>query len=79
MAEMNSSTRNPSTVFQTGTNQLMIAAPLASLLGYYLGTHLGMSPDIVIPAVAVFMGLVSTVGTLLKNVFEINGWTKYIG
>ena len=75
----NTSERKPTTVIQKGANQLIIAAPLASLMGYYLSTSLGMPDEVVIPAVAVFMALVSTVGTFLKNIFEINGWTKYIG
>ena len=76
---MNTSDRAPTTVLQKGTNQFVIAAPAASMLGYYLGNHLGLSPDIVIPTVALFMAAITTLGNLFRNLAREKGWTKYIG
>jgi hypothetical protein len=76
---INTSERKPTTVIQKGANQLVIAAPLASLFGYYISVSLGMPDEVVIPAVAVFMAVVTTAGNFLRNVFEAKGWTKYIG
>ena len=75
----NTSERNPNSVNQTGANQLLITAPLASLFGYYLGNNLGLPLEVVTPSVAVFMAIVTTLGNLLRNLASEKGWTKYIG
>lgn len=74
---MNASTRNPNTVMQTGANQLAIAAPLAALLGWYLSTK-GVPPEASAAATAASMGILSIVGTALRNVVSA-GWAKYVG
>ena len=75
----NTSTRDPNSVTQTGVNQLALVAPLASIFGYYLGNNLGMPLEVVTPAVAVFMGVVTMAGTFLRNLATAKGWMKYIG
>ena len=75
---MNKSTRNPNSVNQTGFNQVAIATPAVSLLGYWLATK-GVPPEVLAPIAALAMALVTTLGTFFRNVAEEKGWTKYIG
>jgi len=74
---MNTSDRNPNSATQTGANQVIIAAPIASLIGYWLGQ--AYPPEVVAPAVALVMAGVTTLGTILRNIIKEKGWTKYIG
>ena len=75
---MNNSTRNPNSVRQTGMNQVAIAAPAVSLLGYWLAGK-GVPPEVLAPIAALGMSLITTLGTLARNIAEEKGWTKYIG
>jgi hypothetical protein len=75
---MNQSERNPNSVNQTGVNQIAIATPAVSLLGYWLAKK-GIPPEALAPIAALAMALVTTLGTLIRNIAKEKGWTKYIG
>ena len=73
----NTSTRDPIPANQTGVNQATAGA-LATLLGSGL-LKWGVPPEAAPAATAVAMGVVTTLGTVLRNIFNAKGWTKYIG
>jgi hypothetical protein len=75
--KMNTSDRNPNSVAQTGVNQVVLATPIASLVGVWLSAT--YPPEVVAPAVALTMAGVTTLGTILRNIIKEKGWTKYIG
>lgn len=75
---MNTADRKPNSAVQTGVNQVAIATPLVSVLGWWLAKK-GVPPDLLAPIAALAMSAVTTVGTVLRNIAKAEGWTKYIG
>ena len=74
----NTSDRNPNSVNQTGFNQIAIATPAVSLLGYWLAKK-GIPPEVLAPIAALAMAVITTLGTFVRNIAKEKGWTKYIG
>lgn len=75
---MNTAERAPNSATQTGVNQVALATPAMGLLGWWLSTK-GVPPEAVAPIVALGMGVLTTLGTVFRNVSSEKGWTKYIG
>lgn len=75
---VNSADRKPNTAMQTGVNQVAIATPLVSLLGWWLADH-HVPAELIGPLSALAMAGITTVGTVLRNIAKAEGWTKYVG
>lgn len=75
---LNSSERSANSALQTGVNQVAIATPVASLVGWWISTQ-GLPPEVVVPVTALVMSIITIAGTVLRNVVREKGWTKYIG
>lgn len=74
----NRSDRKANSVGQTGFNHLAFATPLASLVGWYLASQ-GLPNEVVVPATALTVSAVTIVGTVIRNIAEAKGWSKFIG
>ncbi len=75
--EANKTERSPNSATQTAVNHAVGVVPIASLAGWWLSTK-GLPPEVVAPASAVMVSVLTTVGTIVRNVAKEKGWAKYI-